>query len=148
MSGMDSKVEIALRGNEFKRVLEKYFDAVKKKYELKKVDIEVLLYLSDCGEKDTPTDIYMTLGLNRGHVSQAIDSLMKKGYVQAVADANDRRIAHYIIIESAQEIISKVALLKKEFDEKIFDGLSPEEIIEYKRITFKIMQNMQKMEKM
>lgn len=142
---MDSRVEIALKGNEFKRVLEKHFDAIKKKYELKKVDIEVLLYLSECGDKDTPTDIYISLGLNRGHVSQAIDSLIKKGYVQSIADSNDRRIAHYAILESAQDIIAKISLLKNEFDKKIFDGLSQEEITQYKRITIKIMQNLKKM---
>lgn len=142
---MDNRVEIALKGNEFKRVLEKYFDAIKKKYELKKVDIEVLLYLSECGDKDTPTDIYMTLGLNRGHVSQAIDSLMKKGYVQAIADSNDRRIAHYTILEDAQDITTEVVALKNEFDKKIFNGLSQEEISQYKSITYKIMQNIKKM---
>ncbi len=142
---MDSRVEIALKGNEFKRVLEKYFDAIKKKYGLKKVDIEVLLYLSECGDKDTPTDIYVTLGLNRGHVSQAIDSLMKKGYVQVVADINDRRIAHYAILESAQDIITEVTALRNEFDKKIFEGLSKEEIAQYKSITNKIMQNIKKM---
>lgn len=142
---MDSRVELALKGNEFKRVLEKYFDAIKKKYELKKVDIEVLLYLSECGDKNTPTDIYITLGLNKGHISQAIDSLMKKGYAQAVTDANDRRIVHYVVLKNAQDIIAEVTALKNEFDKKIFDGLSQEEIAQYKTVTYKIMQNIKKM---
>lgn len=142
---MDSRVEIALKGNEFKRVLEKYFNTIKKEHELKKVDIEVLLYLSQCGAKDTPTDIYKTLGLNRGHVSQAIDTLIKKDYVQAVADIHDRRIMHYLVLDNAQKITSEIASLKRKFDQKIFDGLSQEEIIEYKRITLKIMQNLKKM---
>lgn len=142
---MDSRVEIALKGNEFKRVLEKYFNTIKKEHELKKVDIEVLLYLSQCGAKDTPTDIYKTLGLNRGHVSQAIDTLIKKDYVQAVADIHDRRIMHYLVLDNAQEITSEIASLKREFDKKIFDGLSQEEIFEYKRLTLKIMKNLKKM---
>ncbi|MCR5153795.1 MAG: MarR family winged helix-turn-helix transcriptional regulator, partial [Lachnospiraceae bacterium] len=145
---MDNRIEIALKGNEFKRVLEYYFETVKKQYNLKKVDMEVLLYLSKCGEKNTPTDVYKYLGLNRGHVSQAIDDLIEKCYIKPVADPEDRRITHYLVTNDALEVIKKIALLKEDFDKKLFEGISEEELKEYKRITLKIIENMDNMEKM
>lgn len=142
---MDNRVEITLKGNEFKRVLDNYLETVKKHYSLKKVDMEVLLYLSECGDKNTPTDTYKYLGLNRGHVSQAIDALIEKGYIQPVADLSDRRIMHYIVTESALEVRTKIAALKKDFEEKVFAGISQNEINEYKRISLKILENLKKM---
>ena len=38
---MDEKIEIALKGGEFKRLMENRFCEIRAKYDLKKVDIEV-----------------------------------------------------------------------------------------------------------
>ena len=37
---MDEQLEVALKGGEFKRLLESFFSDIKKKYDLKKVDID------------------------------------------------------------------------------------------------------------
>ncbi len=142
---MDNNVEMALKGSEFKRVLEHCLDTIKKEYSLKKVDIEVLLYLSDCGEYNTPTDIYKYQGINRGHVSQAIDTLIKRGYIEALPDPKDRRIMHYLVTDNAKEVEDKIAELKRDFDKKIFEGIPQKEIDAYRRTTKKIMENLKKM---
>ena len=97
---MDEKVEVVLKGNEFTRVMQNTFDNIKKKYDLKKVDIEVLLYLSTSKEQNTPTDIHSRMKINRGHISQSIDRLIKKGYLIAAPDADDRRSMHYSVSEN------------------------------------------------
>lgn len=142
---MDERVELALKGSEFKRVLESHFDAVKKHYDLKKVDIEVLFYLSECQESNTPTDIYKRLGLNRGHVSQAIDTLVKRGYISALPDKNDRRSMHYVITGKADQAISEISLLKNDFEQRLLEGISEREKETFKRVTYKIMENLEKM---
>lgn len=142
---MDEQLEIALKGGVFKHLIESRFTRIKKNYNLKKVEIEVLYFLSNCKDKNTPTDIYKKLGLNRGHVSQAIDSLYRRKLIIAVPDQNDRRYMHYSVSDDAVEIIEEIAEIKKELDKQIFRGITEEEIIAYKKTTEKIIRNIQQL---
>ena len=142
---MDEQLEIALKGGDFKHLIESRFTRIKKNYNLKKVEIEVLYFLSNCKDKNTPTDIYKKLGLNRGHVSQAIDSLYRRKLIIAVPDQNARRYMHYSVSDDAVEIIEEIAEIKKELDKQIFRGITEEEIIAYKKTTEKIIRNIQQL---
>lgn len=142
---MDEQLEMALKGSSFKHLMESRFTRIKTDYDLKKVDIEVLYFLSNCKEKNTPTDIYKKLGLNRGHVSQAIDSLCRRELIIAVPDQKDRRYMHYMVSDKAGEIIEQIAEIKQELDRQIFKGITEEEILAYKKTTEKIFKNMQQL---
>jgi DNA-binding MarR family transcriptional regulator len=138
---MDEQLEIALKGGDFKRLLEAHFEEIKNKHGLKKVEIEVLFYLSKCGVENTPTDITKRLNLNRGHVSQAIDSLLQKDLIKSTPDVRDRRCMHYTITTKADSIIDEIARAKKEMDKMVFKGITKEEIEIYKKITEKMLKN-------
>ncbi len=138
---MDEQLEIALKGGDFKRLFEVQFEEIKNKYCLKKVEIEVIFYLSKCGSEDTPTDITYRLNLNKGHVSQAIDSLLQKDLIKSTPDARDRRCMHYTITSKAASIIEEIARTKKNMDEMVFKGITKEEMEIYKRITEKMLKN-------
>jgi DNA-binding MarR family transcriptional regulator len=138
---MDEQLEIALKGNDFKRMLEVQFEEIKNKHGLKKVEIEVLFYLSKCGDEDTPTDVTNRLNLNRGHVSQAIDSLLQKELIKSTPDEQDRRCMHYAITPKASQIIDEIAIAKENMDKMVFKGITKEEIEIYKKITEKMLKN-------
>jgi DNA-binding MarR family transcriptional regulator len=142
---MDEQLEIALKGHDFKRLLDKQFDEIKKKYNLKKVEIEVLFFLSKCGSENTPTDITKRLNLNRGHVSQAIDVLLKKKLIAAVADEKDRRCMHYTITTNAVSIIDEIANVKNEMDRQVLQGITEEELVMYKKISDKMLKNIREL---
>lgn len=142
---MDEQIEIALKGGEFKHLLESRFIEIRKKYDLKKVDIEVLFFLSKCEDDNTPTDIYRHLRLNRGHVSQAIDYLCRRNLIVAIPDKDDRRYMHYKISGRAEEIIREIASVRECIDKQIFKGISEEELVLYKQITEKIYFNIREM---
>jgi DNA-binding MarR family transcriptional regulator len=138
---MDEQLEVVLKGNDFKHLVDKQFNEIKKKYDLKKVEIEVLFFLSKCGNENTPTDITRRLNLNRGHVSQAIDLLLKRQLVAAVADAQDRRCMHYTITTNAVSIIDEIANVKKQTEEQILQGITEEELELYKKVSDKMLKN-------
>jgi DNA-binding MarR family transcriptional regulator len=138
---MDEQLEIALKGGDFKRLADMQFEKLKKKYDLKKVDIEVLFFLSKCGAENTPTDITKRLNLNRGHVSQAVDVLLKKRLIAASADERDRRCMHYTITAEAEAVIAEIAGVKKRMDEQILKGITEEEMAVYKGISEKMIKN-------
>lgn len=104
-----------------------------------------MYFLSRCQNENTPTDVYRRLKLNRGQVSQAIDALGRRKLIIAIPDSNDRRYMHYRISETAEEIVSEIAIAKKELDRQIFEGISEEELKVYKKITEKIFANIRKM---
>jgi DNA-binding MarR family transcriptional regulator len=142
---MDEQLETALKGGDFKRLLDNQLDEIKKKYNLKKVEIEVLFFLSKCGNENTPTDITKRLNLNRGHVSQAIDVLLKRKYIAAVADKKDRRCMHYTITTDAVLIIDEIANVKKQMDQQILKGISEDELEIYKKVWDKMIKNIREM---
>jgi DNA-binding MarR family transcriptional regulator len=142
---VDEQLEIALKGGDFKRLIDTQFDEIKKEHDLKKVEIEVLFFLSKCGNENTPTDITRRLNLNRGHVSQAIDSLLKREFVAAVADVQDRRCMHYTITTNAVAIIDEIANVKKEMDLQILKGITEEELELYKKISDKMIKNIREL---
>jgi DNA-binding MarR family transcriptional regulator len=142
---MDEQLEIVLKGGDFKHLLDAQFDEIKKKYDLKKVEIEVLFFLSKCGNENTPTDVTKRLSLNRGHVSQAIDVLLKRQLIAAVADEQDRRYMHYTITTKAVPIIDEIANAKKRMDQQVLKGITEEELEFYKKISEKMMRNIREM---
>ncbi len=139
---MDERVEAALKGVEFKRACENHMGEFRKKYGLKKVDVEVLCYLAGCEEYNTPTDIYKRLRLNRGHVSQAIDALIQKNYILAEPDPKDRRSMHYKVREEACGLICELTQMQKEMERIMFDGITEEELQVYQKVCLKILDNM------
>jgi DNA-binding MarR family transcriptional regulator len=142
---MDEQLEIALKGGDFKHLIDTQFDEIKKKYGMKKVEIEVLFFLSKCGSENTPTDITKRLNLNRGHVSQAIDILLKRQLIAAVADEQDRRCMHYTITTNAVPVIDEIANVKKKMDEQILKGITEEELEIYKKISQKMIRNIREL---
>lgn len=141
---MDHSVEVALKGTEFKHVVDTLFEPVKQKYGLKKVDIEVLYHLNKYRDFTTPTDIHNRLKINKGHISQAIDTLTSKGFIVATPNPKDKRSMHYSVTDEASEVIEEIMDIKTSFEEKVFAGISKEEIETYKKISCKIMKNIYK----
>lgn len=142
---MDEQLAAALRGGDFKRLLESQFGEIRRKYDLKRVDIEVLYFLSRYDGENTPTDIYRRLRLNRGHISQAIDDLTRRKLIVAVPDKEDRRYMHYCVSESAKVIVEDITGVYVRLEEQLFKGISREELRAYKETTEKIFLNIREM---
>ncbi|MGI5976138.1 MAG: MarR family winged helix-turn-helix transcriptional regulator [Candidatus Limivicinus sp.] len=142
---MDSSLEVSLNGSEMKKLLELQFNEVREKFDLKKVEVDVLYYLSQHRDYDTPTDIFCRLKLNRGHVSQAIDSLCRRGYIEPLQDKRDRRYMHYATTAAAQEAIDDITRVHETLNEYIFKGVTAAEVQTYRKVCRKICDNLKEM---
>lgn len=142
---VDVQMETMLQGGQFKKLIEEQSMDLRHKYDLKKAELEILYFLSRCGTHNTSTDIHHQLMMNRGHISQAVDSLCKRRYIVAIPDKNDRRYVHYEILESAQTIISELAKKREEMNEQIFEGISEEELRVFRSVSNKIRKNIENM---
>lgn len=142
---VDQTLEVSLKGGEFRKFMELQFSRIRDQYDLKMVEIDVLYFLAKHREYDTPTDIYRQLKLNRGHISQAIDSLYRKRYIAAIPDENDRRSVHYVTTEKSAAAIADITEVRKALDATIFKGISSNELEIFKHVSMKIRMNLREM---
>ena len=142
---MDNHVHSLLRGGAFKNLVRARMEDVEKKYNLKKMDVEIILYLSKQAECNTASDIQRCLRINKGYLSQTMDRLCRQGYVEAVADQEDRRYVHYILKESTWQIAEEAGQVWDRLNRQLFEGVSEEDLKTLRRISSQISQNMCKM---
>lgn len=139
---MDEQVEIILRGGQFMKLLDEHLRELRQKYDMKRVELEILYFLSKCGENNTSTDIHHQLAMNRGHISQAVDSLCKKHYLVAIPDQNDRRYVHYELTDIAKETVLDISRQHEKMIKEILKGITDEEMQAFKKVAVKIWKNM------
>lgn len=142
---MEEQIEILLRGSEFKKLRECELSEIREEYNLKRIEIEILYFLSKSHNNDTSADMCKRLNANKGHISQAVDNLCKQNYVIAIPDTNDRRYIHYQVTEKAQEIVERITLKWKDLNKELFAGITSEEMEELKIIAEKIGKNMERL---
>ena len=104
--------------------------------------MEILYYLSRCGERNTSTDIHHQLVMNRGQISQAADKLVQRDLLVAIPDQVDRRYIHYRLTEEAEKIAEEVGQCWTGLDGVIFEGISAEDLEVFRRVSKMIQQNM------
>lgn len=143
-SNMNRQTETILRGGQFKQLMELHYATMKKEYQLKRIELEILYCLSKCGEHNTSTNIREYLRENKGHISQAIDSLCRNNYLTAVHDKEDRRYIHYTLTPKANDVIRNMNDTWKQLNKEIFDGISKEELQAFQIVAKKIARNMDK----
>lgn len=145
--GMDRQDELIMQGGQFKKLLEEQSMELRQKYGMTKAELEILYFLSRCGGHNTPTDIHYQLMMNRGHISQAVDSLCRNRFIQAIPDQRDRRYVHYEVLDSAREIIEEMARRREETNRKILEGISEEELRIFQQVSSKIKKNIENLKK-
>ena len=142
---MERQIETFLICAQFKQMMKGCLAGIIEKYGLKRVELEILYYLSKCGEKNTSKDIYHYLNMNKGHISQAVDSLCRQGYLMAVTDAEDRRYVHYFMTEKAGVLSTEMTVAWENMLQKVFADVTEEEMKVFRKVILKICENMNHM---
>ena len=106
-------------------------------------EIEVLMFLAH-GTCDTARDITQFRGISRSLVSKSVDQLMKRGYIEARQDEDDRRVIHMILLPKAEQTVRKLDAVRREFMRKLCDGITREEADAFMAIVKKMTENVQK----
>lgn len=106
-----------------------------------RAQIEILMMLMHCTESPTMRELAVHLRVTGGAMTQIIAPLLKKKFVEKIADEKDRRVTHIVLTPAAKEIITKA---KKEYVAAItpaFNVLSAEDIETLARILSKLSQS-------
>lgn len=138
---MEQSVELFLNGVRFRKLFERELADVRKKYDLCKIDVQILEYLHDAGECNTSKHI-VDIGLfTKGHVSQSLNRLYKREMIDMVHDEQDRRCVHIILRQSAEQIVEEVNEVQSRVNAIVFQGISDEELHSLSCIANKINDN-------
>ncbi len=139
---MENNLEILLSGQHFKKLYEKKYLPIFKKYDVAKIEIEILLFLQHNRSYDTARDIVELKSYTKSHVSKAIDSLIKNGYLIGRLDEHDRRSVHLEVSPKAQPIVQEALQLRNSLLNILYKDISDEEKLVLERIARKIVCSM------
>lgn len=124
---MNYSLDTLLYGMQFRRLMEKEMAPIETTYGLQKIDMQILIYLKHADEYNTSKDIMQMNMFTRGHISQSLSRLQKKGYVRMEQDLKDRRCTHNYLTEDSQIIIVKLEEIYRKIRDIVFDGVTEEE---------------------
>ncbi len=141
---MSDSLQSLMYGMQFRRLLEKRYESVETRYGLYNIDILILLYLDRAGQFNTSKDIMKLNMFTKGHISQALSRLQKKGYIKIEQDSEDRRYAHNYLTEEASPIMEKVKKISREIRETIMEGVTEEERKTLTELAEKVMGNLER----
>lgn len=138
---MEKQIDNLLHGAQFKQLIENRIAEIREKYGLRKVDIEVMYYLSRCGDRNTSKDIKSDTKITKGHISQSIDRLQKMGLLTFIPDENDRRCVHLQLTAQAESVAGDIAAVWNDLNRIVFEGVTDEEKKVLASVAGKISRN-------
>lgn len=140
---MNQSLEVLLNGMQFRRLLEKELESLRNEYDLCKIDMQILFYLHEAKERNTPRDIVELNLFSKGHISQSLGRMQGKNLVTMVHDEQDRRCLHILLCSDAEEIIEKVKNVYERINADVFYGITEEEKRNFISVAKKINGNIQ-----
>ena len=142
---MADNLDIVLRGRKLKRISDIAFGELRRKYGLKQLEVEILIYLSRNPGASASTFI-KEMGLNKGQVSVAMDNLSSGGFITLKRDNKDHRYSHASVTEKALPVLEEAEKLKVLYEKMIFSGISPEDAFSFWNVSKKMMANLEKID--
>ena len=76
---------------------------------LQPVHIQAMEYLGQCNRfSNTPSALTEHLGLTKGTLSQTLQVLVRKGYIEKQADTKDRRVVRLKLLETGKQLLNNI----------------------------------------
>lgn len=126
-------------------VMHRVMKRAKSKYEefdLNRSQASILFTLhqrSSMSQKDLAESLNMT----PPSITSAIRKMEKDGYISRKQDESDQRVMRLALTEKGESCIQNVKKVAEEMRELIFRGMSPEEIILFRRLLIQINDNLE-----
>lgn len=113
-----------------------------KEYNLTSNQIDVLIFIKRNKEYNTAKDIVEYIGVSKGLVSRSIDDLLKRGYITACEDKNDKRKLRLFLTGEGEKIVNIIEEYDREFFEMLTSNITKEEMEVHASIINKIVTNL------
>ena len=111
------------------------------KYNLKKMEYDILMFLYHNPEYNTAADIVRIRKSTKSHVSTALKVLEERGYITKKTSSNNKKRVELFLEDSANEIVKEGLTVQNQFAYDMLQGLTEEEIKVCSRVFKKICRN-------
>ena len=123
------------------RLYDKMLKKVCTEHELSLVEADVISFLRNNPGKDTAVDIVELRGLSKGAVSKAVESLIRKSFLERIPDTEDRRRIHLKLKPEAEPVTEMIDEVKEEFLNTVLGGFTSEELEAHSRVFQRVFDN-------
>ena len=111
----------------FQQYYSRAFSPLQQRTGLTLGEVQVLLFLANHPGNDTARDVVELRGLPKSQVSQAVDLLVSRGFLQRRPDETDRRVIHLAITEAGKPLAREAQEVQAACWQRIFSGLTDTE---------------------
>lgn len=130
--------------SKYKKLYEKKLCKIYEKYDLRKIDMEIIVYLANSGNEDTAKDIANTNMFTKGHISQSVKRLNRLGFISIIQDEKDMRVQHLKLTGNVEPMIKELKSEKDKVASCVFAGVTDEENQVLARVFEKMCDNIMK----
>lgn len=138
--------EIKTLDNMLNRKIISYTKEQKMPFILSPVQLKVLHYLHLKTEEIIyQRDIEKIIESRRSTTSGILNTMEKNNLIKRVNTQNDARIKQIILTEYGEKIAKQLVTYKKQFDERVKENITKEELENFFKVTNKIKNNIMNM---
>ncbi|MCD8084955.1 MAG: MarR family transcriptional regulator [Clostridiales bacterium] len=124
-----------------KRLFERRSRALLDAYQLRMIELDILLFLSHSQGALTATDIIKAKHISKVHVSKSIERLHRQGFLTLYEDAEDRRILRIQLLPKADTVVEQANQIRSQCRDDMLSGVTEEELTCLGAVLRKIARN-------
>lgn len=119
----------------------KLLEPILKEYDLTRMEVGILLFLSNNPQVDTASQMVSIRRLTKSHVSGAVTHLAEMGYLERFYEGSNQKTVHLRLLPSAYPIINAGKACQQRFREFLMNNISDEEMEQLIQLLDKVMAN-------
>ena len=127
----------------FKKIYDQSLEPVCKKYQLTRMELDILLFLANNPGYDTAKDIIERRRLTKSHVSMSLKDLERRDLVQKEYYPGNQKTAHLKLSSASIQMVAVGQQDLKNFFLKVFRDFYPEDVIRMEDYFERMRKNMQ-----
>lgn len=127
----------------FKKIYDQSLEPVCKKYQLTRMELDILLFLANNPGYDTAKDIIKRRRLTKSHVSMSLKNLERRDMVQKEYYPGNQKTAHLKLSSASIQMVAEGQQAQKKFFKTVFRDFNPEDVSRMEDYFERMRKNMQ-----
>ncbi len=119
-----------------------YFENFMEEWDLKLMEIEILVYLNEFPESNTFTEIMKSKGYAKSYVSKAITNLVEREYILKKGLEDNKKVYKLFLTEKSTAVLESYETCIKRFRKDAFEDIEQSDLEAFERVINKIYENL------
>ena len=127
----------------FKKIYDQSLEPVCKKYQLTRMELDILLFLANNPGYDTAKDIIERRRLTKSHVSMSLKDLERRDLGLKEYFPGNQKTAHLKMSSASIQMVAEGQQAQKKFFQTVFRDFNPEDVSRMEDYFERMRKNMQ-----